>query len=484
MSGVAYREEPDVSGRGVRRVREAMPVDSGFSGLSLRPGDAGYADRLRIDNGRVSAEPRQLLVPSTLLDVKLAVGMAKRAGCRIAVRGGGHGAAGHCVTAGEIVLDMSSFDWVRPLGDGSRLSIGGGARWSHVYRALEEAGSPYVPVGGACSDVGVVGFLLGGGFSFLSRSYGLGADSLESLTMIDCDGEEVSASETRNADLFWACRGGGGGNFGIVTEATVRLHRPYEDLLSFADVQFEGPAIAAMMELYDSWACSLPAATAAYGRWNAGARGPDGEATGQALLITIVHNGRRAGLDACLKPLRALGCSGIDIRESTLARNQARMGGRTALNGARAYIRSGTMRAGGFTAEVAAVIADHLSRSPSADSFVVWTHSGGRVACTPGAATAFAHRDAAYVLEVKAVWREEEDDEAMIGWAYDFFEALRPHFSGAYVNYLDPLLTDWQRAYYGANYPRLVEVKTRWDPCRLFDFPQAIGALPADGVLP
>jgi len=131
---------------------------------------------------------------------------------------------------------------------------------------------------------------------------------------------------------------------------------------------------------------------------------------------------------------------------------------------------------GAFTPEVAAIFAEHMASAPSSSSFVVWTHLGGKVESVASDATAFPHRSARFVPELKAIWEDPHDARANVEWAHGFFDALRPHFTGAYVNYIDPLLADWPRMYYGENYSRLLAIKQSVDPDGLFCAQQSIGS--------
>ena len=194
-------------------------------GNVLYPGDPGFENATRIDNGG-SAEDR---VPSVIVqascaeDVPVAMAFAREAGIALAVKGGGHSAAGYCLVKEGLVLDMSLMNASRINDDGPEptLTVQAGAIFETLYSRLVDTG--YVFPGGGCSTVGVTGFVLGGGLSFLSRAYGLASDNLLSLRLVTANGTALNCSDTEHAELFWALRGGGGGNFGIVLDMTLRV---------------------------------------------------------------------------------------------------------------------------------------------------------------------------------------------------------------------------------------------------------------------
>jgi hypothetical protein len=448
---------------------------SAFTGGISLPHERDFIDRIAIDNGRIDRRPALLLYPREASDVVAAIRFARDSGSGFRIKGGGHGAAGYCLVEDGVVLDMREMRTLHPSGDGA-VAVGAGARWMEVYRALEAQPLYGFAVGGACGDIGVVGFLLGGGYSFLSRSCGLGADRLRELEIVLADGRVVTASEREHPDLFWACRGGGGGNFGVVTRAVIEVARLGHPELAFVEVDFDGERIPDLLASYHRWSGTLPDTIAAYGRWipHSGVAAEAGSS--QRVQLTCVGDCSPAELLRLVEPLRDMGGLPGDVTAMTMAAFQRRFGGRTALAGANAYIRSGIVRSGKDWPLIGVIILQHLATAPTPETFLVWTHAGGRIDEPAPEDTAFVHRGAPYVLEIKAIWRDPAMSSRSMRWAYDFFEALRPFFVGAYVNYIDPYLEQWQDAYYGGNYPRLVSVKATYDPDRVFDFPQAIGS--------
>lgn len=450
-----------------------------LSGHVAAPGDPLYARTVAIDNGRVALRPALVVLADGIPDVAATLRFARATGLPLTVRGGGHSAAGYCLNEGGIVLSLALMDAAELDLDAETLRVQMGATWAHVYGLLLRETS-LVPVGGGCLPVGIPGFVLGGGFSFASRSFGLSSDNLLELTIVTPDGEtRVLSDRTTDPaerELWWACRGGGGGNFGVAVEMVLRLHRPATPKMLVARPRWPVEQAEEVFGFYDEWVETLPPELAVYGFW-----GPESDPLSPTTNIpsigfTIVFNGEfKDGVDL-IEPLLRLGPRDVPLDNYALPQIEELIGGSTVVGDRSAYMWSGVMPPRAFTSEVIGTFASFFAEAPSPDSFVVWTHLGGKVAEVAPDATAFPHRGARFVPELKTIWTDRADTRRNVEWARDFFDALAPSFTGAYVNYIDPLLPDWARRYYGDNLPRLLAAKERWDPERLFAFQQSVGS--------
>src|SRR5438309_72769 len=195
------------------RLRHRGPV--------IAPDDGGYDAARGTFNGILDRRPELVTRPLDVEDVSAAVGYAREAELPIAVRGGGHGVAGHCVGDGSLVVDLRLMRHVTVDPEAWTATCGGGALWEDLDPACQRHG--LATPGGTFGDTGVAGLTLGGGIGHLSPSFGLSLDNLVAATVVTADGSVVSASDDENQDLFWALRGGGG-NFGVVVDFTFRLH--------------------------------------------------------------------------------------------------------------------------------------------------------------------------------------------------------------------------------------------------------------------
>jgi FAD binding domain/Berberine and berberine like len=451
-----------------------------ISGVVLEPGTSGYAAALDIDNGRVDLKPACILQPRSSNDVALALRYARDHDLPLTVKGGGHSAAGYCLNGGGVVLDMSLLSDVELDEDNKILRVGLGARWAKVYDYLQDSGTGLIPVGGGCLTVGLGGFLLGGGYSFTSRSYGMGCDNLLSVDLVTPDGVlhhlHDGASKKLEKDLWWACRGGGGGNFGVAVAVELQLHKPNQPTMLVGEITYPLADAQQVIGAYNKWTQKLPNEMAAYGYLG---NHPDPAHPVDPIpsfRITAVYNGAHAdGIDLLLPMLR-LPSTKVEFYDMALPLWEDRIGTSTLVGDRQAYIRSGILPVGGMTTDVIDIYQRFMAEAPSPDSFVVWTHGGGKISAVKPKDTAFVHREPGFIYELKSIWTGPADARKNIEWAYHFGEALAPHFRGAYANYIDPLLADWPEKYYGDNYTRLKRIKREVDPHGIFGFQQGIGS--------
>ncbi|GAA0494896.1 FAD-binding oxidoreductase [Streptomyces olivaceiscleroticus] len=432
-----------------------------------------------VDNGRVRLVPACTVRPGSADDIGTALRFARDEGLPLTVRGGGHSTAGYCLNRTGVVLDMSSMRGVRLDADRQTVRVGGGARWQDIHPHLRGDRQGLIAVGCSSPQVGVAGALLGGGLSFTSRAHGLGSDNVTAIELVLADGARARVEEhsisPADRELFWACRGGGGGNFGVVTAMELRLHRPRTEHMFGGQIVFPLRRAPEILPLYGEWTAALPDTLAAY--LHISNRRDTHERTRRlwAMTVTVIHDGAREEATELLRPLLTAGPLRAWSATAPLHDWEARVGAASAVAQRLAYIRSGVLPVRAFTTDFVNTVCDFMPRSPSPESFLLWIHTGGRMATAPDAG-AYPHRNSGSIYELKSIWRDEAAARANVTWAYDFGEALRPHSTGAYVNQHDPLLTGWRTAYHGPHYDRLVAVKRRVDPTRVLRFPQAIGS--------
>src|SRR5919199_4255099 len=196
-------------------------VERSFAGTILRPGDAAYDEARTLFNSMIDKRPALIAQCATPLDVVAALRLGREQGMDIAVRSGGHSVAGMSLCDGGLVIDVRPMNQVEVDPHCRTARVGGGATWSQVDRATEEHG--LATTGGRVSSTGVAGLTLGGGTGWLERQHGLACDNLISVELVTATGSLVTASADEHPELFWALHGGGG-NFGVATAFTFRLH--------------------------------------------------------------------------------------------------------------------------------------------------------------------------------------------------------------------------------------------------------------------
>lgn len=421
----------------------------------------------------------------SVADVQACIAFARRSGVAITPRSGGHSYGGWSSGPG-LVVDVAGLAAIEA---GPITTIGAGARLADVYAAVGARGRAIAA--GSCPTVGIAGLTLGGGVGVLSRAWGLTCDELVSIDIVTADGTARTCDAQRDPDLFWALRGGGGGNFGIVTSFTTRTHPAPSIAIAFVTWPWTGAA--AVLRAWGSWIAGLPASI-----WS-NVHLDGGGGTQPSLLVHCVAL-QQDLLQAQLNELVAAvgvaplsrtvfvrpydeamlvegGCAQLTLAQCHLeGTTPAGMLGRETF-AAKSAIAPGPLSNAAIDAVVGGIEGLSAILGAGAGSVLI-DAMGGAITAVRAEETAFPHRSALAMLQLVASWDSAATGaaaDASLAWLRSFYERARPLIgTGAYVNYADPDLLDWPTAYYGANYPRLQQVRTRYDPEGLFAFPQAI----------
>lgn len=452
-------------------------LQSQISGRLALPDDKEYHTSITIDNGRVERHPGVIVFPLNARDVAIALQFAQDNQLGFTVRGGGHSANGYCLNTGGMVLDMSLLKDIQLNAKQERLKVQIGLTWMEIYQFLHDSGTGLIPVGGACSTVGIGGFIQGGGVSFVSRSYGLASDNVIAFTIVLANGDirylhrdEKMSKEDK--ELFWALQGGGGGNFGVVVDIEVELHRTNTPIILGAELYYSLDRAEEVIGFYNEWIQTVPDTLAVYGYL-----GPAPEDAGQqiqTIRFQPVFNGDYDEGMKLIQPLLELGPIYSNIYRTSLIEYEMAVGRSTLVANRNAYIRSAMLKKGGLTPKIAKLFKKNMSSPPSQESFAIWMHTGGQIAKKSSTATAYPHRNAEFVFQLKTIWSDPSTELENVGWGYDFVEKLLVDAEGAFVNYIDPLLHNWKQRYYGENIERLLMVKKRVDPTNFFHFQQGV----------
>jgi hypothetical protein len=453
---------------------------SEMSGRLLQAGDPGYDQSLVIDNGRIDLRPGVVAMCVNAQDVVTAYKFAIEHEMHFTVRGGGHSAAGYCLNQGGLVIDLTSMTGKRLDADRQVCWAQTGNRWHDLYVFLQSTNTGFVPIGGGCPTVGIPGFMLGGGLSFCSRSYGLSIDNLISIDIVTPDGKlRTISGESKSKeekDLWWACRGGGGGNYGIAVAFEIRVHKPLSPTMLVGQIRYPSEAAQEVYGFYNEWIETVPPELAVYGYMGKVALPAHPDTTVNAIGLTPIFNGdTRQGMDL-IAPILKFPNIYINLYDMTLPDFEIFNGLLTNVGGKQAYIRSGFMPPKSFTQSTINTLTSFMDSAPSPNSLLVWTHMGGKIEDVPPEGTAFWHRKSRFLWEVKSIWANDDQLLQNVNWGYALGEAMKPVDTGAYVNYIDPLLTDWKTKFYGGNYDELVRIKKEWDPDDHFTFQQAVGS--------
>ena len=438
-------------------------------GKVLRSGDAGFNGLLPF-NLRTSVRPQVIAQCRTAHGVSLAVQWARQQGFALCGHGGGHSYEGFSSCAG-LMIDVRSMNAIVIDAPNRTARIGAGALLGDVAEALFARG--FALPAGTCKPVGIAGLTLGGGHGLASRKFGLTADNLLAAHLVTADGSEVNASATENPDLFWALRGGGGGNFGIVTEFTFRVH-PVGRAIAFRLVWPANFPTAALRE-WQKFAQSAPDELGFVLVMSGGNGHITGiRCTGQYLPVTAGQTPTVSKLKTLLAPLLAAGNPTLTTRQFSYLEAARYFAGngdpdRVYFKGKSDY-STGALSSAGVSAFISAL---RNSASPVAAIFEAY---GGAINRVAAADTAFPHRgDTRFCLQYYSEWSSSASTTNNVAAVRALYAAMRPHLPGfSYVNYIDLDLTDYAPAYYKGNLPRLQAVKQQYDPENYFHFAQSI----------
>ena len=431
------------------------------------PEDEGYDEARSVWNGMIDRHPAAVVRCRDEDDVVAVIGAARRAGRRLAVRGGGHNVAGLATTEDGIVADLSPLREVRVDPERRLVTVQGGATWRDVDAATQQHG--LAAPAGLISETGVAGLTLGGGLGWLRRKHGLSCDNLVAADLVTADGEKVRASLTENPDLLWALRGGGG-NFGVVTSFEFMLH-PIGPEVAYALVFYRGAQTRAILREFRALAATLPPelAPVAFTGVMAEGEGIPQAVVGEPMLaVAAVYVGPSGEGEERLRPLRTLADPLVDLSGRMPYVEMQQFLDEEYPRGRRYYWKSAAI--GALSDDVLDVIVDAAGRQPSPlNTIDVWL-MGGALGLEPEGGSAYAGRSAAYLVNPEANWDDAADDASSIAWARDLIEALRPYTVGNYLNF-PGMLEEGERqlrASFGPHYERLAEIKRRWDPANFF----------------
>ena len=440
----------------------------------LRPGDHGFRATALPNNLRyASILPQGIAKCASATDVAQAILWSQQNDIALITRSGGHSYAGFSTTH-SLMIDMTLINQAQFAPSSGIVTIGGGIRNVDLYSALQAAGATITH--GRCIGVGGAGFLLGGGIGFNMRRYGLACDQVLSSELVTADGQILTLSATENPDLFWACRGGGGGNFGINTSFSLQT-MPADDLITVFEIMWSGQSDA----IYAALVHALQDAPPIMGnRVAASAVTPAQLARGQDVTITLLGQlaGTPAELADILAPVYQVAAPlSADIEQ--LAYWDAQLTFLDEPGPPDHYQERSSFFAAPPSAEAIEAAFSFLRAWPgtSESATFVLFQTGAQVNAVAPATTAFVHRDSNWLMTMALNWGDHDSRSTVqrnLEWQAGFYEAMRNFSSGAYVNFCDPSLTTWQTDYYGANLSRLESIKAQVDPLQVFKFPQSI----------
>jgi FAD/FMN-containing dehydrogenase len=458
-----------------------------LDGTLVRPGDGSWAAARQLYNTRFDGlKPAAVAYVAHADDIRTALSYARAHGVQVAIRNGGHSYAGWSSGNGKLIVDVSKLKQIRT--SGGEAVVGAGAKLIDVYRGLAAKGVT-IPAG-SCPTVGVSGLVLGGGHGVVSRAYGLTCDSLTQATLITADGKQVVANATENTDLFWALRGAGNGNFGVVTELHFKTHPAPQAVTGY--LTWPWSKAAAVLKAWQEWGPSQPDEI-----WSSLhlANAAGGTPTVSVACFSIGTYGELKNAVDRLADKVGANASSVSLRRRGYEEAMEIYAGCSSFSSqAQCHLPGttpGRSSQGALGRETYAARSDFFDRSMSSAGIqtllkqmtsvrggsgsIALTALGGAVNRVSPTATAFVHRRSRMLAQYIASWRAGTSGSTAQSWLTSAHDAMKPYASGAaYQNYTDPTLTNWRKAYFGDAATRLAAVKKQYDPDRFFTYPQAL----------
>ena len=441
---------------------------TGVRGAVLRPSDQGYDDGRAIWNGLIDRRPALIVQCTGAADVVDAVNFAREQGLLLSVKGGGHNVAGNAVNDGGLVVDLSQMRGVHVDQPTQTVRAQGGALWGDCDRETQLFGLA-VP-GGVVSTTGIAGLTLHGGVGHLRRKHGLSIDNLLSVDIVTADGQLRRASATENEELFWAVRGAGS-NFGVVTSFEFQAH-PVGPMVAVGAIFYPIEDARAVLPDWRDYMASAPEELSSLAFfWNVPAHEPfPPEHHGKpVLIVAAVYSGSVKDGEPVVQPLRELAQPLIDLSgpwpwlglqsgfDALFPKGQFR------------YWKSRALAE--LSEDAIDELADWAARRPTPLTDITIWHHGGAMSRIGETETAYAGRDAPFLVTGEASWTDPAQSDEAIAWGREFWAAMERHSTGGvYLNF--PGLGEEKealvRAGYGVNYDRLATLKAKYDPANLF----------------
>lgn len=440
----------------------------GLTGEVIHPTDPGYKEARQEWNRAIQKYPLVIVYCFTRTDVKNAICWARKHNIGIRIRSGGHHYEGYSTGNSILVIDVSNMNRLKLERDKNVLMIQGGVTNQQVYDLVGSEGYPFP--GGTCPTVGVVGYTLGGGWGYSSRYLGLGCDSLLELKLVNYSGKVITANKDCNSDLFWACRGAGGGNFGVVVSMTFKLP-PKVDKVTLVEMYYPKAFKKTMMLFINTWQEWLKGLderiTIISSLYNS-------EEEGKAIYSRGLFYGTPEEAEQLLAPFTKIEGAVLSLQEMTFLEAIQKVEA--------TYPESEKFKSTGRFVErqydLCEIynIVDLINEKAEGSVFAAVSlyALGGKVQAVGKSDTAFYYRNAHYIMGIQSVWENNMFADQNILWVQERFKYLEAITNGSYINYPYSELTEYEKAYYGQNAYRLNQINELYDPYNVFNFPQAL----------
>lgn len=445
------------------RIRAALPTLPDLpssDALLLRPGDAHFDDYQLAWNIRTILTPQLRALCKTSRSAGVMIDWCRSNNLPFALRSGGHCFEGLSQSS-SVVIDTRQINQIKVDPATKTVTVGAGASLGDVYRRV--APLQLALPAGSCPTIGISGHVLGGGCGSLARVFGLACDNLLSIELIDPQGHQIRADARQNSDLFWACRGGGGGSFGAATAFCLQLHDvPKLFVFGIYWPDLAPSRAAKVMKDWQTWAPQAPHSI--YAPLQMGRH-----ASGRIYLYCFGYS--VGSIQQLRRELRILSTS-PEIASKSFLQAVNYFVGNSIDTSAQTKVKSDVNSP--LSDDGLSTLMNEVSQKSGIT--ILCEPYGGAIASTASDATAFPHRgDRLISFMYVSKWINLEDTQQRLKDMRDLYAAMRPYMSGrAYVNYCDLDLINWQSAYWGQNLTRLKQVKSAFDPDNVFQHAQSV----------
>ncbi|TBX76973.1 FAD-binding oxidoreductase [Bacillus mycoides] len=440
----------------------------GLTGEIITRYDCEYEEARQEWNRAIQKFPLAIIYCFTKWDVSNAIIWAIKNEISIRIRSGGHHYEGYSVDNNVLVIDISKMNCMQLNEHKNTLVIQGGVQNKQIYDFISSKGYPFP--GGTCPTVGVSGYTLGGGWGYSSRYFGLGCDNLIELELIDYKGKVITANETYHKDLFWACRGAGGGNFGIVVSLTFKLP-PIVDKVTFVELYWPNASVDIQKEFLHTWQSWLVNLNS---KMTIGASIYNSAAEGLAIYGRGLYYGTPEDAAFILQDL--VNINGVKVNLQYISLLEAMDIVQSSYPPYEQFKSTGRFVHKQYNEEEIEKIISLIEDRASGSIFAALSlyPLGGKVQDVDKDATAFYYRDAHYIIGIQSIWEDpifKKDNSQWLEKRFDYIESIT---EGSFVNFPYSDLKDYMNAYYGTHANKLRKISKKYDPLCVFTFPQGI----------
>lgn len=433
----------------------------GLTGRVMLQGTVGYEEARQNYNGRFQKFPKIIVFCEVTQDIVNAIQWVRKHRFPFRIRDGRHSYEAFSLVNGGLIIDVSSLLTLQINKEDGTVQLGAGLRLQPLYEALWNQ-RVTIP-GGTCPTVGISGLTLGGGYGYLSRLLGMTCDNLLEVEMVTAQGKIIRANHDQNRDLFWACRGGGDGSFGVVTSFTFRVH-PIENIARYR-LTWDFADLEKVVRYWQVWAPHTDASLTSSLLLPSQNQGD--------LRSNGVFVGSEEALRRILRPLQeATQPKTAEFHTTTWMEAVHFFAGSPVKQ--ELFKNSSAYAYEPLSDEALGVLVHNLQTAPGSANVVSFDALGGSIGLVPANATAFVHRKALFAIQYQSYWTREEEADQNVQWIEQFRSSMLPYTCGAYRNYCDSMIPNWPTAYFGENLARLKLVKQTYDPENLFRFEQSI----------